>query len=108
MTAEFSNSGIPSRGEAVAERERVARELGALTRESWRLEGPVDLEPWAALMHIRLRVVDQVPEGRYSRRPHPTIFLRAGRPATRQRFTFAHELGHHVLEEARRNKDFRR
>lgn len=41
-------------------------------------------------------------EGMYSPEPRPTIILSVQRPPGRQRFTCAHEIGHHVFEHGTR------
>jgi Zn-dependent peptidase ImmA (M78 family) len=80
-----------ARGRAAAEAFRVERELGA---------GPLDI----------FRVVDDLPDllaaygqfeaadGVYIKTPSTAVMVvNVDRPAVRQRFTTAHELGHHVL-----------
>ena len=61
-------------------------------------EGGINVYDLADHLDIEVRFLN-VPsmEGMYSRRPGPVIVISSERPAGRQRFTTAHEIGHHVF-----------
>jgi Zn-dependent peptidase ImmA (M78 family) len=75
-------------------------------REALEVRRCFGYKPWDSIcpydiaekMGVEVRFVD-IPslEGMYWRQSRPTIILSSLRPATRQAFTCAHELGHHVL-----------
>lgn len=87
----------------------VAENIGDSARQFYGLTSPFDTERWCDLLGVRLFVRAGPHEGRYTRPDgQPCISLSANAGPGRANFTAAHELGHHLLEECRRDPDLRR
>ena len=78
---------------------------------SLRMRAAVHAKPWQAIdvfdlsqnigVEVRFTNISSM-EGMYLRQELPVILIASGRPAGRQRFTCAHELGHHVFGDGSR------
>ena len=78
---------------------------------SLRMRAAVHAKPWHAIdvfdlahsvgVEVRFANIASM-EGMYLRRESPAILIASERPAGRQRFTCAHELGHHVFGDGSR------
>ncbi len=83
----------------------------AASTASLRLRAAVHAKPWdpidvfdlaqASGVEVRFTKIGSM-EGMYLRQAAPTILIASERPAGRQRFTCAHELGHHVFGDGSR------
>jgi Zn-dependent peptidase ImmA (M78 family) len=86
-----------------AKRAKLAAEL--ILNDRWDRKLPVDVFSIVENLKIGLMEIidkDTIYSGAYSPNYHandgrPTILINPAEPYTRQRFTIAHELGHHVL-----------
>ncbi|MGN6369020.1 MAG: ImmA/IrrE family metallo-endopeptidase [Phycisphaerae bacterium] len=97
----------------LANRRELARQaLAAATRTriatKRALWDPICVFDLAEEMHVEVRFLD-IPsmEGLYSKQPRPLILLPAERPASRQVYSCAHELGHHVAGHGTRFDELR-
>lgn len=87
----------------------LAEKLAEVIRISRGLHAPIDVPLWCARAGVELEWVRKFEEGRYLRtNPRATVQVRPGGNAGRRNFTVAHELGHHFLEEARKEPTLRR
>ena len=86
----------------------VAEALADCARAHYKLSLPIDGPQWCALAGVELHWSAQYDEGRYVRNGNRVaMHLRKGEPTDRSNFILAHELGHHLIEEAKRNYRFR-
>lgn len=83
----------------------AAEDLAGCFRDRYGLVGArFDIGRWCDRLRVVLAVKDQLEEGRYVRGQNgPTITLRRGGSNSRATFTAAHELGHHMVDQARRD-----
>src|SRR5215217_7513724 len=86
---------------------RLAEAIAKLGVDVIGLTDPINAHEWCNTAGVRLRLWNRNIDGRYRRDPEPTIFLRSMQPRTRQNFTLAHELAHHLLEDCRRKSSLR-
>jgi Zn-dependent peptidase ImmA (M78 family) len=105
--SESSAYGL-ARSLSFSEELAVAEALAACARAHYKLPSPINGPRWCALAGVELHWSAQYDEGRYIRSGnHVAMHLREGEPPHRSNFTLAHELGHHVIEESKRNYEFR-
>jgi hypothetical protein len=79
--------------------------------QALRIRASVHVKPWDAIdifdltqqlgVEVRFAKISSM-EGMYLRQSAPTILIASERPAGRQRFSCAHELGHHVFGDGSR------
>jgi hypothetical protein len=79
--------------------------------QALRIRASVHVKPWDAIdifdltqqlgIEVRFAKISSM-EGMYIRQSTPTILIASERPAGRQRFSCAHELGHHVFGDGSR------
>jgi IrrE N-terminal-like domain len=87
----------------------LAEELADAVRESKNLRAPINVQRWCRRAGVELERVGRLEEGQYLRDgPRPTVQVSPGVSDSRRNFTLAHELGHHFIEEARRQPTLRR
>lgn len=88
---------------------RAAEDLAERFRDRHGLTGaPFDARRWCRHLGVDYTERHQTEEGRYVRGPAgPSIALRRGDRGPRSTFTAAHELGHHLVDEARRDPALR-
>lgn len=99
------------RGElTVEQRSATAEELADAARAVYGIRAPIDPSYWCRQVGVALEWRAQFEEGRYLRPVNqpPSIVIQEGqRGLRRSHFTLAHELGHHLIEETRRNVELR-
>ena len=89
--------------------DRLAERLADSVREEYRLQAPIRRERWCRLAGVTIEWTEMIEEGQYRRSPVAAIIqLRRSWHQTRLNFTLAHELGHHFLEQSRREPELRR
>ncbi len=87
----------------------LADDLAVAVRSLFEVATPVHVPEWAFQTGVEVIDVNGVVDGKYVRdRDQSRILLRHGLEERRRNFTFVHELGHHFLEEARRDTALRR
>jgi len=94
----------------VEQRSATAEEIADAARAVYGLRAPINPSYWCRLVGVALRWQTQFEEGRYLRpvnEPPSIVIQEDQRGLRRSHFTVAHELGHHLVEETRRNAELR-